>query len=125
MTATLSEPATETVDPPEIVRETAGVDRVLRLLVVYRRKLERAIGEYSDLPAIGNQAGVANPTRSPAHVEPHRKRFRPLRPAVLKLARYASGLIENARIPQLDKIELQLRLAELEAALDIATQTIR
>jgi len=48
-----------------------------------------------------------------------------LRPAVRKLAQYASGLIESARIPQLDKIELQLRLAELEFALEIATETIR
>jgi hypothetical protein len=124
VTATLSD-AVETVDPPEVVRETAGVDRVLRLLILYRNKLRRAITDYQALPPINNQGHVPNPIRDVALAEPHRKRFRPLQPAVRKLAQYASGLIENARIPQLDKIELQLRLAELEAALDIATQTIR
>ena len=45
------------------------------------------------------------------------KRYRPVIVAAEQLARYASGLIENARLPQLDKIELQLRNAELEAEL--------
>lgn len=121
MTATLSEPATEIVDPPEVVRVTAGVDRVLRLLVLYRNKLRRAVTDYKALPPSQMQANGPNPILS----EPLRKRFRPLQPAVRKLAQYASGLIENARIPLLDKIELQLRLAELEVELDIATQTIR
>ena len=95
----------------------------MKLLVLYRKKLLRATAEYRELPDQPN-TGRGNPP-SVLQAQPHRKQFRPLRPAVTKLAQYASGLIESARIPQLDKIELQLRLAELESALEIATETIR
>jgi len=116
--AVFEDPEREPVDPPEVVRETAGVDRTLGLLLLYRNKLRRATADYLALPPIKSQSNVPNAIRD------HRKRFRPLLPALTKLAQYASGLIENARIPQLDKIELQLRLAELESALEIATETI-
>ena len=97
---------------------------MLKLLVLYRKKLLRATAEYRELP---NQPNAGRPGNPPSvlQAQPHRKQLRPLRPAVTKLAQYASGLIESARIPQLDKIELQLRLAELESALEIATETIR
>jgi len=121
--AVFEDPEREPVDPPEVVRETAGVDRVLKLLIVYRNKLNRVIAEYREVaPTTG---GKGNPVMDLLQGRPHARPIRNLRPAVTKLAQYASGLIENARIPQLDKIELQLRLAELESALEIATETIR
>ena len=46
--------------------------------------------------------------------------LRILNPAVTNLARYASGLIENSRIPEIDKIEIQLRLAEMQSEMENA-----
>lgn len=91
----------EVVDPPEVVREKAGVERTAELLVEYKKKVR----------SVNKRFEVAT--------ELHRqvKRFRPVIVAAESLARYASGLVENARLPQIDKIELQLRNAELEAEL--------
>jgi hypothetical protein len=104
-TAVLPEQPTEViepVDPPEVVREKAGVDRVVRLQDEYQQKLRLLRVERP------------NPVADRRWV---RERARPLVIAAERLARYASGLIENARLPQIDKIELQLRNAELEAEL--------
>lgn len=99
---------TELVEQPQTVRQLAEVDRVLKLLVLYRKKLLRASTRFS-------------PSQNRL---PHTRDFLRLRPAVQNLARYASGLIQNVRISQIDKIELQLRLAEMESALDDAVRTI-
>ena len=83
----------DTIDPPEVVRELAGVDRVLKLLVLYRKKLLRAVAEYRELPTVPNTGGLGNPPRPSTQGDPHRKQFRPLRPAVTKLAQHAAVII--------------------------------
>ncbi len=105
----------EPVDPPEVVREKAGVDRVVRLQAEYQEKL-RVLRERRPSPN-GVSGGGVKPAAGRADPTWVRERARPLVVAAERLARYASGLIENARIPQIDKIELQLRNAELEAEL--------
>ncbi|MFY7953245.1 MAG: hypothetical protein ACOVT5_12125 [Armatimonadaceae bacterium] len=116
---------TEPVDPPEVVRETAGVDRVVRLQIEYRKKLRGLVKRHTEQNP-PESSGATQPSRAaqvmiswlPKVPRPRLvKKVRPLLSAAERLARYASGLIESARIPQLDKIELQLRNAELEAEL--------
>lgn len=109
---------TEPVDPPEVVREKAGVERVVRLQAEYLEKL-RLLFKLRPEPnggvkVVGGSVKVLNKSVDANWV---RERARPLVIAAEQLARYASGLIENARLPQIDKIELQLRNAELEAEL--------
>ena len=47
------------------------------------------------------------------------------RPAIIDLVRYASGLIEGTRLKPITKLELRLRNAECEAALDAVDEAIR
>ena len=109
---------TEPVDPPEVVREKTGVERVVRLQAEYLEKLRQLLSQRPDpkvgVKVVGGSVGMRGTTVDASWV---RERARPLVTAAERLARYASGLIESARIPQIDKIELQLRNAELEAEL--------
>ncbi len=111
MSSATANPVDEPVDSPDVVRETAGVDRVVKLLEKYRDKLIQEIAKHEELPN--------------NHADRNKLSFQtqPLQTAMEKLARYTSGLIENARIPEIDKIELQLHLAEMEGALAAARQT--
>ena len=125
--ATVVRPPAMTVDtvaPPEVVRQEVGVDRVLNLLIEYRERLEKVMSEIEvqSIPTTGS-VRVASPS-IPRHL-PAGKEFLRMKPALIRLAAYSSGLIESARIPQLDKIELSLRLSELDAALDIASAKIK
>jgi hypothetical protein len=111
---------TEPVDPPEVVREKAGVDRVVKLQVEYRDKVRKLTRRRQRLKSEEEQTpyGQVHPdTKLGIRISTAVSRSRPVIVAAERLARYASGLIESARIPQIDKIELQLRNAELEAEL--------
>ena len=121
-TAFVVDPSSQSTDRSNEVREQAGVERVVRLLRVYRNKLVHLISEYEITP--DKPAMVTFPSKQKKN-QATVKQFRPLRPAVTRLARYASGLIENTTLSEIDKIELQLRLVEMEAALDAASTLIR
>ncbi len=114
---------TEPVDSPEVVREKAGVDRVVRLQEEYRKKLRWLLKRYAEQKSNQGESTSTFFTSKTAVLKAKanrswlNERARPLVSAAENLARYASGLIENARLPQIDKIELQLRNAELEAEL--------
>lgn len=119
-------PPNEAVDPPEVVREMAEVDRTVSLQIEYRKKVRRLAARYGVLKQEKRQLEeskeqtieVLNKRRRLMTDEDRiKKKYRPVVVAAENLARYASGLIENARLPQIDKIELQLRNAELEAEL--------
>ncbi len=103
------------VDPPDVVRAKVDVDRVLALLAEYRKELQAGIDEFKSATSMWG-SGESKKVVS---------RLRPLQSAMERLARYASGLIENARIPEIDAIELQLQLAQMEGVLAVATETIR
>ncbi len=122
-------PPTELVSPAEIVRLEAGVDRVVKLLDVYRTKLKRLRTSYNALdetqkPTPASQAEWKIWQTAQSGKQEIANQLRKLKPAVTNLVRYTSGLIENARIPQIDKIELQLKLAETESALSNASENI-
>ncbi len=109
----------ESVETPEVVREKAGVDRVVQLQVEYQEKLRLLCEQRPNTGGTENGVSGGGVKVSSSRADPKwvRERARPLVVAAERLARYASGLIENARLPQIDKIELQLRNAELEAEL--------
>lgn len=115
----------DSVDPPEVVREKAGVDRTTTLIAgcikkvrAFNKRMRTTKQELARLqPKSLFQEVKAERDNLSADRTRQVARFRPVIVAAEELARYTSGLIENARLPQIDKIELQLRNAELEAEL--------
>ena len=117
-------PAIEAVDPPEVVRDKAGVDRTVSLQIEYRKKLRQLLKRHDDLLHQTDEVERESRSSIPPQIEQVRliRSYRPMVSAIEALVRYASGLIENARLPQPDKIELQLRNSELEAELQRVRQ---
>ena len=104
---------------------TDPIQRTMVLCATYARKLQsikkqilvsrKAMGNPFSFPLVN----VFNNNR-----DEHRDKLsrlsnlcRPLIHAAEHLARFASGIIENSNLEQLDRIELKLRSAELEAVL--------
>jgi hypothetical protein len=119
-------PALEVVDSPEVLREKAGVDRTVQLQIEYRKKLRGLARRHRELSQQSDESPISSAFSPAAQLQRRRlsddrtkllRRLRLVEAAANELARYASGLIEGSRIPQIDKVELRLRNAELEAEL--------
>jgi hypothetical protein len=107
------------------VMPTDPIQRTMILCATYTRKL-RAIRK--QILLIRKSAGSAfefaliNAFKNTLENEHHKlnrlnKLSRPLIHAAEDLARFASGMIENSDLEQLDRIEMRLRSAELESVL--------
>ena len=128
----MSENATE--DPPvmtfdEVVADLRP-DQVIDLLGEYHRKLRQRVKLAEQM-----HASIRSKPKSrwtvPESTEPEqhqinaiKKWFIRVRSPATDLARHASTMIEGVKLKRLTKLELRLRLAEFEAALERATELI-
>ncbi len=106
------------------VMPTDPIQRTMVLCATYARKLtaiKKQVLKSKEIVANPLSYVFSNPFTK--HEEPEEKLnrlcklSRPLVRAAEDLARYASGIIENSNLEQLDRIELRLRSAELESVL--------
>jgi hypothetical protein len=110
----------------------APTARLIDLLREYTGKLGKLTAQANDIPLaiqkawsqVGGNGGVRD---IEASVEALQTEFSSLQlsinklvPVVQELARYTSQMVEHAGLPLLGKLELRLRLAELEAACTVA-----
>lgn len=117
-------PVTEAVSPPEVVRDEIGVDQRIEELIEFRQQLQEWESSYlknaSQLGFFGAISEFFFGDSEEKELAMKRSKikgeFDKKTPDILKLRRYVSGLIENARIPQADKNVLQSHLTDLEAA---------
>jgi hypothetical protein len=123
----------KTESPPKNARKkskrpaampTDPIQRTLLLCATYSTKLESIKKRMLDSQKASSGRRFILPSFLGTREEQHLATFdrlaklsRPLIHAAEDLARFASGIIENANLEQLDRIELMLRNAELEAEL--------
>lgn len=113
---------------PKFVSDELRPDVIAGLVKEYHSRFRRLIARMLRL-----KADLRNGTRSTPPADRERMdlervdlklHHRILQPAALELVRYASSLVEHARIRPYERIELRLRQAELEAALKTAEQAV-
>jgi hypothetical protein len=93
-----------------------SVAHLIRLLIEYTQKLG---GLTTELSAIAGRGRKLHLEMDPEYVTWRRdaliKRFNGLKPAIEDLARRSSGFIENSAMDETVRIELRLRVSELES----------
>lgn len=125
----MSENATE--DPPVMTYDEVAAevrpDQVMELLQEYQKKLIDSIKSANEFQVLakshrGADVDAQNAARNQLIVL--KKWFIKIRPPATDLARHASTMIEGVKLKRLTNLELRLRLAEFEAALERANDVL-
>ncbi len=95
----------------EVIVAQQHARRLVRLLKEYARKLQDIVGEYEKRRDVGTSHARGY------SVGDLMLRAQSVRPALLNVTREASGLAEQGDVSDLDRLELRLRLAEVEGLL--------
>ncbi|MBY0460173.1 MAG: hypothetical protein K2V38_22890 [Gemmataceae bacterium] len=108
-------------DPAVLDLTETFTDKAVPLLVEYCRKFAAALEPLKGLADRSAGTKYYYADRSvlvPAEAVAAGDWYSRVAPAARRLARDVSGMVDQGRISELEKAELQLRLAELEAALE-------